>query len=43
MFVTVGNYARLLSRSKKLQMWPGLSDSHAECRVKLGWVNTDGK
>lgn len=24
-------------------MWPGLSDSHAEQRVSLSWVNTGGK
>lgn len=37
------NYGLLLSSSKKLQMWPGLSDSIAECWVRLAWVNTEEK
>lgn len=37
------NHVFLLFKSKKFEMWPGLSDSNAACWVRLGWVNTDGK
>lgn len=37
------NHVFLLSKCKKFQVWPGLSDSNAACRMRLGWVNTDGK
>lgn len=35
--------SRHFSSSGKLQMWPGLSESSAEHRARVGWVNTDWK